>query len=1159
MARLGHPGRVTLAGAPEGFDALALARLAVKEPDRPLLHVARDDQRMSRLAAQIAFFDPAIEVLTFPAWDCLPYDRVSPRADIVGRRIATLGRLQESTRSGRPLVVVTTVNALMQRVPPRDALAGAVRRIGKGETMSPDNLVGLLERHGYVRTDTVLEPGEYAVRGGLVDVFPSGSESPLRLDFFGDEIESIRSFDPLSQRSQGTAEEIIVGAISEIPLDGDAVERFRVGYRELFGAVTEQDALYESVSAGRHHPGIEHWLPLFYERLATLPEYLPGAAVTLDHQAEEARDARQEMIAEHYAARLEFGGGASAEASSELRYNPLTPDRLYVEADGWDAMLAERAIGQFSPFAAPDTSAAVDLGARPGRGFGDVRADPNRNIYQAVSESLAVLEREGRMAAVAAGTGGSRDRLATLLADHGAEGVVQCDTWAEVAAAWEAGQVPVATLPMESGFTTDAVAILTEEDILGQRLVRAGRRRKSDQALITTSELSEGDLVVHAEHGIGRYDGLSTLQVDSAPHDCLKLSYAGNDRLYVPVENIETLSRYGSESAGVQLDRLGGAAWQARKSRLKERLRETADELIAIAARRTVHRTEPIVAAEGSFAEFCARFPYSETEDQQRAIDETLSDLSTGHPMDRLICGDAGFGKTEVALRAAFMVAMAGLQVAIVVPTTLLCRQHFETVRERFAGFPIRIEQLSRLVPPKKTAEVKQRLAKGEVDLIVGTHALLAKSVTFDRLGLLVVDEEQHFGVSQKERMKQLRAEVHVLTLSATPIPRTLQLALAGVRELSLISTAPVDRLAVRTFVLPFDPVVVREAILRERFRGGQTFYVCPRIQDLNEVARTLRELVPEAKVAAAHGRLSPRALEDTMIAFSQGAYDVLLATNIVESGLDLPSVNTMIIHRADMFGLGQLYQLRGRIGRSKVRGYAYLTLPPRRVLTPAAEKRLNVMQALDTLGVGFSVASHDMDIRGAGNLLGEEQSGHIREVGIELYQHMLEEAVAAARSGEGPEAAAQEWSPQISIGAPVLIPEEYVADLSVRLGLYRRIAGLRDTGEIDSIAAEMTDRFGTIPDAVHNLLKIVEIKQLCRAAHVERVESGPKGALVTFRNNQFPDPGALVDFINRQAGSARVRPDHRLVFQRDWHRDQDRITGLKSLMQQLSGLAAQG
>ncbi len=650
---------------------------------------------------------------------------------------------------------------------------------------------------------------------------------------------------------------------------------------------------------------------------------------------------------------------------------------------------------------------------------------------------------------------------------------------------------------------------------------------------------------------------METIDVGGAPHDCAARSlYAGDDKLYVPVENIEVLSRFGAEDAAVQLDRLGGVAWQSRKARVKQRIRDIAGELIRIAAERQLRPAEPLTPPEGVYEEFAARFPYPETEDQLNAIADTLADMASGRPMDRLICGDVGFGKTEVALRAAFIAAMAGGQVAVVVPTTLLARQHFRSFTERFAGLPLHIAQLSRLVPAKAARAVKQELAEGRLDIVIGTHALLAKDVRFAHLGLLVVDEEQHFGVSQKEKLKQLKADVHVLTLTATPIPRTLQLALSGVREMSLIASPPIDRLAVRTFVMPYDPVTIREAIMRERDRGGQVFYVVPRIADLDEVAQRLREIAPEMKFAMAHGRMGAAELEAVMTAFDERAFDLLLSTNIIESGLDIPSANTLIVHRADMFGLAQLYQLRGRIGRAKVRAYAYLTLPERRQLSATAQRRLEVMQTLDNLGAGFQLASHDLDIRGAGNLLGDEQSGHIREVGIELYQHMLEEAVAAARTQEGDTPAAEEWSPQITIGTPVLIPETYVADLGVRLGLYRRIAALTDRREIDAFAAELIDRFGPLPAEVDNLLQIIAIKRWCREAGVERVEAGPKGAVITLRSNRFANPAGLVDLIQRNAGSLKLRTDQKLVYLRNWEDEKERLKGVARLLQALVKIA---
>ena len=705
--------------------------------------------------------------------------------------------------------------------------------------------------------------------------------------------------------------------------------------------------------------------------------------------------------------------------------------------------------------------------------------------------------------------------------------------WAQ-AEALPAETTGFAVLGLENGFTAENLAVIAEQDILGDRMSRPARKRaKADRFLTELASFAEGDFVVHVDHGVGRYEGLETLDVGGAPHDCLKVVYEGNDKLYVPVENIEVLSRYSAEDTPVQLDRLGGAQWQARKARVKQRLRDIAAQLMRTAAARALRSTDPISPPAGLYDEFCARFPYAETDDQTKAIEEELGDLASGRPMDRLVCGDVGFGKTEVALRAAFVVAMSGRQVAVITPTTLLCRQHYATFTRRFEGLPLRVRQLSRLVSAKDAAETKKEIAAGRVDIVIGTHALLGKGVQFDNLGLVIVDEEQHFGVTQKEKLKGIGADIHVLTLTATPIPRTLQLALSGVREMSLIATPPVDRLAVRTFVLPYDPVVVREAIMREHYRGGQVFYVCPRIEDMARLTERIGKLVPEIKMVAAHGQMAPTQLEKAMTAFYDRQYDLLLSTNIIESGLDIPTANTMIVHRAEMFGLAQLYQLRGRIGRSKLRGYAYLTLPPERKLSPTSQKRLEVMQTLDQLGAGFSLASHDLDIRGAGNLLGDEQSGHIREVGIELYQSMLEDAVAAARTEGGDEAAPEEWSPQITLGTPVLIPEGYVADLGVRLGLYRRIAALADRREIEGFAAELIDRFGPLPPEVENLLEIIAIKRACREAGIEKLEAGPKGAVISLRDNRFANPAGLVDLIQRNAGTKY--PDQRIVFRQSW------------------------
>ena len=1150
---LAQPGRITVAGAPEGRDALLIAELARSGQVPDILLVARDDGRMARLAEALAFFAPDLAVLEFPGWDCVPYDRVSPNVDVVARRIDTLAKLAAAPAGGARLVL-TTVAALAQRVPPREALTRATLTAKAGSRVSIPALLSFLDHSGYVRADTVMEPGEYAVRGGIVDLFPPGAAEPMRLDFFGDEIEAVRSFDPMSQRTTGKVEGFACRPVSEVALDEAAIGRFRTAYREMFGIVQGTDPLYESISEGIKFIGMEHWLPLFHDGLDTLFAYVPDAVAILDHQCDEALDARHALILEYYEARQVHDGSGLAE--SGMVYHPVPPPRLYLEKDEWDRLMAARPVLLLSPFdAMAGVNRVIDAGGRLGRDFADIRTRPGVNLYDCVREHVEAETKSGRRVVVAAWTAGSRDRLAGLLKDHGVKGLEVVESWTE-ASALDKGKPALVVLGLDHGFVSRDLALITEQDILGDRLARPARRKKKGaQFIAEASALSEGDLVVHVEHGIGRYDGLVALEVSGAPHDCLRVIYDGGDKLFVPVENIDVLTRFGSEQSGVSLDKLGGTAWQARKAKLKKRIRDIADSLIGIAAQRQLRQGETLVPAEGLYDEFCARFPWAETEDQQRAIEDCVADLASGKPMDRLICGDVGFGKTEVALRATFVAALQGLQVAVVVPTTLLARQHFRTFTERFKGLPVRVAQLSRLVTPKTASEVKAGINDGSIDIVVGTHALLAKGTAFKRLGLLIIDEEQHFGVAHKERLKQLKADVHVLTLSATPIPRTLQMALSGVKEMSIIATPPVDRLAVRTFVLPYDPVVLREAILRERYRGGQVFYVCPRLADMDRVAERLAKLVPEVKMAVAHGRLAPADLEEVMVAFGDKQYDVLLSTNIIESGLDMPSVNTLIIHRADMFGLGQLYQLRGRVGRGKTRGYAYFTLPNDKLLSKAAEKRLQVMQALDSLGAGFQLASHDLDIRGAGNLLGEEQSGHIREVGIELYQQLLEEAVAAAKGGAGTEAP-EEWSPQIAMGTPVLIPEAYVADLSVRLGLYRRIAALDVQAEIEALAAEMIDRFGTLPVEVENLLEVVAIKALCKQAGIEKVDSGPKGAVVTFRHNSFANPDGLVQFISRAAGTCKLRPDHKLVFLRAWEEPRQRVAGLRTVIGKIAELA---
>ena len=1154
-------------GLPEGEDGRYLARLAqdAAREKRVIFHIARDDIRLHSLTDIIHFFAPDVEVVTLPAWDCLPYDRVSPHGDIMSTRINALLRLLEWKDDGlyKPRILLTTVSAAIQRVVPPDMLMAAQITARKGGKLSDTHLKKFLAENGYMRSETVREAGEFAMRGDIIDIFPPGYESPVRIDLFGDEVESIRSFDPLTQVTNGILDSFILRPVTEYFLNDESIARFRSGYRAAFGVVTSGNPLYEAVSEGRRHAGMEHWLPLFYERMDDIGAYLRQPVFSMDYQAEQARQERLLQITDFYKARKTLddsllarkkkGGDVSLTGAA---YHPLPPEQLYLFDDAFTGMIGDVAPREIVPFTAPDDTAPPS--ARRARDFADIRAQPGANVFTELAKYIIAQADNKRRVLIACYSQGSRDRMKVMMEEAGAGLPHPCDNWHQVTRL-KAGQVGAIILHLERGFIADDVLVLTEQDILGDRLARkSARKRKADNFLREVSALAVGDLVVHVDHGVGRFEGLETLKAGGLLHDCLKITYAGGDRLFVPVENIDLLSRFGSDEGHTELDKLGGASWQARKARVKKDLMVMAEGLLAIAANRLLRQADVLDIDHGHYNEFVSRFPYQETDDQLRAIEETLADIKSGRPMDRLICGDVGFGKTEVALRAAYVAAMAGSQVAIIAPTTLLARQHFANFRARFAEMGIRVEQLSRLVTAKDAKVVHEGLRDGSVRVVIGTHALLAKDIHFANLGLVIVDEEQRFGVKQKERLKELKNAVHMLTLSATPIPRTLQLALTGVRDMSLIATPPVDRLAIRTTVMPFDPLIVRDAILREHYRGGQTFYVCPRIKDMEDIEAQLKELVPEVKVIAAHGQMTPTELEERMNAFYDGQYGILLATNIIESGLDIPSANTMIVHRADMFGLSQLYQIRGRVGRSKVRAYAYLTYPPTMVLGEDAQRRLEIFETLDSLGAGFQLASHDLDIRGAGNLLGDAQSGHIKEVGIELYQQMLEDAVMIARQGGGlalERAENHEWSPTLNLGTSVLIPERYISDLGIRMSLYRRLGDLQMEEDIDSFAAELVDRFGDMPEEVDNLLEIVRIKMLCKRAGILQLDAGPKGAIIRFHNDAPPKPESFFVWLGKNPSTVKIRPDQKLTVLRHWDGMKDRVKGARILASELAAL----
>jgi transcription-repair coupling factor (superfamily II helicase) len=1137
---------ITLSGAPEGFDARAILDEIAKN-GVPVVHVARDDKRMAATRAALRFFAPDMPVVTFPGWDCLPYDRVSPNADISAARMATLAGLVH----GMPdkFVLLTTLNAATQRVPARRILRDAAFSAKVGSRIDEAALRHFLVRMGFVQSPTVMEPGDYAIRGGIIDIYPPGDMGPVRLDLFGDTLDGARRFDPATQRTTEKLDMIELAPVSEVILDETAITRFRQNYRIEFGAAGTDDPLYEAISAGRKHQGAEHWLPFYYDDLETLFDYLPKATITLDDQVTPTRLARWDSIADQYETRKIAMANRS---KMDSVYKPCPPEGLYLTDEAWLLATVDHRVIQFNPLPQPTGPGVLDAGGRIGRNFSPERQQESVSLFGALASHIKVKLDHGPVL-IASYSEGARERLTGLIEDEGLAEAVPITNATRIG---KRG-LHLAVWALDHGFEAPLgdgqLTVISEQDVLGDRLIRAPKRkRRAENFLTETQSLTPGDLVVHVDHGIGRYHGMEVITAAGAAHECLVLEYAEASKLYLPVENIELLSKYGHDEG--LLDKLGGGAWQSKKAKLKERIREMADKLIRIAAERAL-RTAPVLEPPpGMWDAFSARFPYTETDDQLRAIGDVIGDLTSGAPMDRLVCGDVGFGKTEVAMRAAFVAAMSGVQVAVIAPTTLLARQHFKSFAERFRGFPIEVRQLSRFVTAKDANATREGMARGTVDIVIGTHALLAKNIKFQNLGLLVIDEEQHFGVGHKERLKALRTDIHVLTLTATPIPRTLQLSLTGVRDLSIIGTPPVDRLAIRTYVSEFDAVTLREALLREHYRGGQSFYVVPRISDLPEIEEFLKSQLPELSYMVAHGQMAAGELDDRMNAFYDGKYDILLATTIVESGLDIPTANTMIVHRADMFGLAQLYQIRGRVGRSKTRAYAYLTTKPRAVLTKTAEKRLRVLGSLDTLGAGFTLASQDMDIRGAGNVLGEEQSGQMRDVGFEMYQSMLEEAIAKIKAGEmgALSMADDQWAPQINLGVPVLIPEVYVPDLDVRLGLYRRLSSLSTKVELEGFAAELIDRFGKLPREVNTLMLVVRIKAMCKRAGIAKLDGGPKGATIQFHNDKFASPEGLVTFIQDQRGLAKVR-DNKIVVRRDWKTDVDKIKGAFAIARDLA------
>ncbi|MBF0109587.1 MAG: transcription-repair coupling factor [Magnetococcales bacterium] len=1132
----------------------------------PLVIVTGKTTRAEAIYRELLLFQGSrhlpVAILPFPAWEILPFEPLSPYGPIVGERISTLYRLTQMSGTGvvrpenaagfRQAIVITTPMALMQRLMPRQLLAQHGFSLRESDQLDISAFKRFLMTSGYRPATQIEEPGEFAARGGIIDLFPPGFEEPVRLELFGDQVETIRHFDIQSQRSTRRTAQVETLPMSEVLLTEETIRCFRTQYRETFGGKSAQDEIYKAVSLGGKFQGMERFLPLFYESTDLLIDYLPPETrILLDEDVEPAAVAFAEKV--HHQ-REQLSREDNAENARLLPIDRFydTPSGLIASFDLFHVVtVAEGDTGTSFGFAAiPEFDAAGHEEPSPG----------NPALEQVIFRIMDGRKHQHRII-ISARSMGQRDRIGTLLSDHHLK--------SENARSWNEAlnrppeRIQLVLGDLARGFTQAQLrlSVFNEGDILGTR----ARRKQTDpqfldRILASFRNLKEGSFVVHADHGIGCFGGLNTLTVGGIQNDFLLLTYADADKLYVPVENLDRVSKYAGSEA-VVLDRLGGTKWKKTKQKVKKKILEMAAELVGVQAQRELARGIRFSSPHAADHEFATSFPYDETPDQSQAIEAVLSDMASERPMDRLICGDVGFGKTEVALRAAFRAVMDGKQVAILTPTTILAQQHYETFSRRFAPYPFNVSMMSRFKTARELTELAGKIVEGKVDIVIGTHRLLQEDVRFKDLGLLVVDEEQRFGVGHKERIKKMRANIDILTLSATPIPRTLHMAMSGIRDISIIATPPSNRLAIRTFVTEYSPARIREAILREIYRGGQVFYVYNKVQEIERMASRLMELVPEAKVGIAHGQMAEGRLERIMVSFYRQEFNLLLCTTIIENGVDIPSANTIIIHRADHFGLAQLHQLRGRVGRSRHRAYAYLLTPPLQAQSADARKRLEAIETLGELGSGFMLASQDMEIRGVGNVLGEEQSGHIKEVGFELYNQMLKEAVDAV--GVRGEAAnrslpteEEEIVPLINLNLSTNIPDTYVSDMNLRLTMYKRVAELKSPEETAEMKIEFIDRFGPLPASVEHLLQLVAIKRRCIHLKVVKLEAGPKGAAVTFHSQPNIHPSALIDLIRNGGGTVAFNQEKNLLSfkERPWDDPRSRLLDLELILDALAG-----
>jgi transcription-repair coupling factor (superfamily II helicase) len=1136
----GAAGKQHWGNLPGAALSLAVAE-AASAAKRFTLLLTADSQSAERLQEELAFFAPDLPVLHFPDWETLPYDLFSPHQDIISQRIATLYRLPQIKHG----VLVVPIATALHRLAPTRFLLGSGLVLDVGQKLEVEEMRTRLEAAGYRCVDTVYEHGEFAVRGALIDLFPMGSDTPFRIDLFDDEIETLRTFDPETQRSVDKVESIRLLPAREFPLEKKAVTDFRGRFRERFDVDFRRCPIYQDLASGITPAGIEYYLPLFFEETGTLFDYLPGDTQVFSLPG-------IEQAAEQF----------WLDARNRYEDRRVDPERpLLPPADIF--LPVEDCFARLKNWPRVVVS-QEDVEVGVGRERFEARALPDLAIQAKASEPLAALRRfieeyPGRVL-FSAESAGRREVLLELLARLKLK-PIEVAGWKDFTESRD--RLAICIAPLDQGLLLDNMALVAESPLFGQRVMQRRRREKSrdagDNVIKNLTELREGAPVVHIDHGVGRYLGLVTMEFDGQAAEFLALMYAEEAKLYVPVASLHLIARYtGSDDALAPLHRLGSETWQKAKRKAAEQVRDVAAELLDIYARRAAREGYAFKDPAADYATFSAGFPFEETPDQQNAIDAVVADMLAPKPMDRLVCGDVGFGKTEVAMRAAFVAVHSGRQVAVLVPTTLLAQQHYNSFRDRFADWPVTVEVMSRFKTAKEINEAVAKLAEGKIDIIIGTHKLLQDDVRFKDLGLCIIDEEHRFGVRQKEQLKALRSEVDILTLTATPIPRTLNMAVSGMRDLSIIATPPARRLSVRTFVLEQHDSVIKEALLRELLRGGQVYYLHNDVKTIEKCAADLAALVPEARIGIGHGQMHERDLERVMSDFYHKRFNVLIASTIIETGIDVPSANTILIERADKFGLAQLHQLRGRVGRSHHQAYAYLLTPPRKGMTEDAQKRLEAIANAQDLGAGFVLATHDLEIRGAGELLGDGQSGQIQAVGFTLYMEMLERAVKAIRKGEQPNLEQPlGGGPEVNLRVPALIPDDYLPDVHSRLILYKRIASADDEDGLKELQVEMIDRFGLLPEATKNLMRLTLLKLQAEKLGIKKIDAGPQGGRIEFASDTCVDPLVLIKLIQSAPARYKFEGATQFKLQVPMERPEERFNTLEALLERLAPQSA--